>query len=486
MAEGARLGTKVRALRRREDLQQVQLAQRLGISASYLNLIEHNRRPLPAQLLIKLAQLFNLDLQTFAEDDEAQLVGDLLEALGDPMFEAHELVSTDVRELARSHPQISRALITLYQAYRAARDGAASLASQVTQDLDGEHVGLASLPSEQVSDLIQRHNNYFPDLEDAAEMLWKIARLDGQDMYRGLVRYLDQVHGVAVQIIDGEALGPAVRRYDSEKHTLQLSEILAPRSRNFQLAHQIGLLDSSEVLNRLAKDQHLTSEDARALCRVALANYFAGAVLMPYGPFLEASQALRYDIELLGHRFRSSFEQVCHRVTSLRRPGAEGIPFHLVRMDVAGNISKRFTASGFRIARFAGACPRWNEHAAFLTPAMVRVQVSQMPDETTYFCVARTVRDNSGGFHAPHALHAVGIGCDVRFAPDLVYADGIALENPKTSVPIGVACRICERGECEQRAFPRLMEPLRVDENVRGRSFYMDVRGAKRGPPEPR
>ncbi len=481
MAESAKLGGKVRALRRRENLQQVQLAQRLGISASYLNLIEHNRRPLSAQLLIKLAQLFNLDLQAFSEDDEAQLVGDLLEALGDPMFDVHELVSTDVRELANNSPQIARAVITLYQAYRAARDGAASLASQVTNDLDGDNVGLASLPSEQVSDLIQRHGNYFPDLEDAAEMLWKIARLDGQDMYRGLVSYLDQVHGIDVQISDSEALGATVRRYDPDKHTLHLSEILAPRSRNFQLAHQIGLLDSSEVLNRLAKDRHLTTEDARALCRVALANYFAGAVLMPYGPFREATQALRFDIELLGHRFRSSFEQVCHRLTTLRRPGAESIPFHLVRMDVAGNISKRFSASGFRFARFAGACPRWNEHAAFLTPAMVRVQVSQMPDETTFFCVARTVRDNSGGFHAPHALHAVGIGCDVRYAPELVYADGIDLENPKTSVPIGVACRVCERADCEQRAFPRLMEPLRVDENVRGRSFYMDVKTPKPG-----
>lgn len=475
MAQGMKLGGKVRGLRRREDLTQVQLAQRLGISASYLNLIEHNRRPLSAQLLIKLAQLFNFDIQTFAQDDEAQLVGDLLEAFGDPIFDAHSLVSSDVRELASQNPQISKAMLTLYKAYRGARTGAENLVSQVTNDLDGENPQLASLPSEEVSDLIQRHGNYFPDLEDAAGMLWKIARLDSQDMYRGLVSYLDQVHGIEVRITKEETLGQTVRKYDRDDHTLHLSEILAPRTRNFQLAHQIGLLDSSDILNRLAKDPQLSTDDARALCRVALANYFAGAVLMPYDAFKKATGALRYDIELLGHRFRTSFEQVCHRLTTLQRPGAAGIPFHLVRMDVAGNISKRFSASGFRFARFAGACPRWNEHAAFLTPDRVRIQISQMPDETAFFCVARTVRDNSGGFHAHHALHAVGIGCDLRFAGDLVYSEGIDLENAKASVPVGVACRVCERRNCEQRAFPRLMEPLRVDENVRGRSFYMDL-----------
>ena len=480
MRDAPKLGTKVRALRRRENLTQAQLAERLGISASYLNLIEHNRRPLSAQLLIKLAQLFNLDLQTFAQDDEAQLVSDLLEALGDPMFEALELVSTDARELAVQYPQLARAVITLYQAYRTARESAASLVSRVASDLEGAEVVPANLPSEEVSDLIQRQGNYFPDLEDAAEMLWKVARLDGQDMFRGLVAYLDAVHGIEVRIVEPQEIDPLVRRYDPERHVLYLSEVLAPRSRNFQIAHQIGLLDLSEVMNRQARDQALTSDDARALCRVALANYFAGAVLMPYGPLLGAARSLRYDIELLGHRFRTSFEQVCHRLTTLRRPGAEGIPFYMIRMDVAGNISKRFQAAGFRVARFAGACPRWNEHAAFLTPAMVRVQVSQMPDGAVYFSVARTVRDNSGGYHAPHALHAVGIGCELGYAKELVYSDGIDLDNPSTAVPIGVACRVCERGDCEQRAFPRLMEPLRVDENARGRAFYMQVSGRGR------
>ncbi len=470
MKDAPKLGSKIRALRRRENLTQFQLSERLGISPSYLNLIEHNRRPLPAQLLIQLAQLFNLDLAAFATDDDAQVVADLLEAFGDPMFEGFELTSGDVRELAQSSPQVAKAVLQLYQSFRNLRDSATSRALDLTSDLDSEV--RSSLPSEEVSDLIQKHLNYFPDVEDAAAMLWKIARLDANDIYQGLVAYLDSVHGIEVRIQKEQLMQGAVRRFLPKDHVLELSEVLAPRSRNFQLAHQIGLIDCSDIFNRIARDQLLTSDDSRALCRVAMANYFAGAVLMPYATFLEAGVDVRYDIELLGHRFRASFEQVCHRLTSLRRPGAEGVPFHMVRMDIAGNISKRFSASGFRFARFSGACPRWNEHAAFLTPNMVRVQLSRMHDGTMYFSVARTVRDNSGGFHAPHALHAVGIGCEIRYAKALVYSDGIDLERLAGSVPIGVACRVCERNDCEQRAFPRLLQPLKVDENLRGRSFY--------------
>jgi predicted transcriptional regulator/transcriptional regulator with XRE-family HTH domain len=468
MADLPKLGAKIRGLRRRESLTQVQLAERLGISTSYLNLIEHNRRPLSAQLLIKVAQLFNVDIQSFATDDEGQMVSDLMEAFSDPMFEAHQLTSGDVRELAANNPNLARAIITLYQAFRTARDSASAIASQLSEEA-GTSSG--AMPSEEVSDLIQRHKNYFPDLEEAADLFWRVARLDANDMYRGLADYLDSVHGIEVRVEKESAMNGVVRVFDPKVHTITLSETLAPRTRNFQLAHQLALIDHSATLDRIARDQSLTTEESRALCRVALANYFAGAVLMPYQAFLDASRDVRYDIELLGHRFRTSYEQVCHRLTTMSRPGAEGIPFHMVRIDVAGNISKRFSNSGFRFARFSGACPRWNEHAAFLTPGMVRVQISEMPDGTRYFSVARTVRDNTGGYHAPHALHAVGIGCEVRYAKELVYGDGIDLESP--AVPIGIACRVCERPDCDQRAFPPLLAPLKVDENRRNRNFYV-------------
>jgi predicted transcriptional regulator len=253
---------------------------------------------------------------------------------------------------------------------------------------------------------------------------------------------------------------------------LRLSEALGPRSRCFQLAHQVGLLTQGEVLDRLVADQTLTSEASLALCRVALANYFASAVMMPYEPFLAAARAERYDVELLGHRFRASFEQVCHRLTTLQRPGASGIPFHMLRVDIAGNLSKRFSASGIRFARFSGACPRWNVFQAFLTPDRICVQVSRMPDGRTYFCIARTVTKGTGGFRSPKAILAVGLGCDVQYAREMVYADGLDLSDDTAIVPVGVTCRLCERMDCEQRAVPPLEHPLAVDENVRGVSFY--------------
>ena len=477
-AEGPRLGAKVRALRRREGLSQVQLAERLGISPSYLNLIESNRRPLPAGVLIKLAQFFELDLHSFAGDEDARLVSELLEAFSDPLFESHPLNSADVRELATSSPTAARAVLAMYRAYQEARESAESLASRMSEgeELIGG-VGSSRSPSEEVSDLIQARMNHFPDLEEGAERLWRDAKLESDDLYRGLIHHLERVVGVHVRIARwGEQRG-TLRRYDPERKLITLSELLPTRSRSFQLAHQIGLLTQRDAIDRLASDALLTSDDARSLARVALANYFAGALLMPYVPFLQACREERYDLDVIGRRFRMGFEQICHRVTTLRRAGSEGVPFHMIRIDVAGNISKRFSASGIRFARFSGACPRWNVFAAFLTPGMIRIQNSRMPDGVGFFCIARTIQKDSGGYHAQQPVQAIGLGCQVQYARELVYSDGVDLENLGTATPVGVTCRLCERTDCEQRALPSIRQPLRIDENVRGVSLYAPVQG---------
>jgi hypothetical protein len=474
--EAPRLGAKVRALRRRENLSQVQLAERLGISASYLNLIESNRRPLPAALLIRLAQQFGVDLHVFATDEDARLVSDLLELFSDPIFENHGLTSTDVREMATSSPATARAVLALYRAYQASRESTESLASRISQGEEVSGAARSQLPSEEVSDLVQKHLNHFPELEEGAEELWRKARLDNEELYPGLVRYLEKVHGVQVRIARWGAERGIVRRFDVERKILTLSELLPTRSRTFQLAHQIGLLTQRARIDRIADaDPLLTSDESRALARVALANYFAGAVIMPYAPFLQAARDERYDIDVIGRRFRVGFEQVCHRFTTLRRPGAEGIPFHMIRIDVAGNISKRFSASGIRFARFSGACPRWNIFAAFMTPGMIRIQISRMPDGAAYFCIARTIHKDAGGYHAQQPVQAIGLGCQVEHARQMVYSDGVDLDNLATATPVGVTCRMCERTDCEQRAFPSLRHPLQVDENVRGVSLYAPV-----------
>lgn len=471
MAPNLRLGPKVRAFRRRENLTQTELANRLDISPSYLNLIEHNQRPLPAHLLVRVAQIFRVDLNAFADDTHARLSDDLQEMFGDALFEEHPLTTNDMRELA-GNPAAARAVIALYHAYKSSIESTRALASKLYDGRDFLGLDPQHLPSEEVSDVIQENLNYFPELEAAGERIDAEAHFDRADMYKSLVKYLREKHGISVELIP-VSTGGAMRRFDAERRVLALSSVLPPWSRNFQLAHQIGLVEAREdikaIMTRCSKN--LTTPESARLCRVALANYFAAALLMPYDGFLKLAEDVRYDIELLQHHYTASWEQVCHRLTTMRKPGAEGVPFHFVRVDIAGNISKRFSGTGIRFARFSGSCPRWDVHAAFLTPGRIRTQLSKMPDGTAYFCVARTIR-KSFGYASGDALMAVGIGCPVQTSRRLVYADGYDLDNLDAAVPIGTTCRLCERLDCEQRAFPALQHGMTIDENVRGRSFY--------------
>jgi predicted transcriptional regulator len=355
------------------------------------------------------------------------------------------------------------------------------LASQLYDGRAFEGVDPAHLPSEEASDVIQENLNYFPELEAAAEEIARRAPLDRTDMYRSIVAHLRAKHGLEVVLTPVSRDRGLNRRYDPESRTLHLSEILAPWSRQFHVAHQLGLMEAAGVIDTiLARSQkNLNSAESVKLCRIALANYFAGALLMPYDAFYRMAEEVRYDIELLQHHYTASWEQVCHRLTTLRKPGAVGASFHFVRVDIAGNISKRFSGTGIRFARFSGSCPRWDVHAAFLTPGRIRTQLSKMPDGTAYFCVARTIR-KSYGYASGDALMAVGIGCPVKDAKKIVYAEGHDLQNLEAAVPIGTTCRLCERNDCEQRAFPPLQYGMQVDENVRGRSFYAPIGGTER------
>jgi len=476
MAEKPRLGNKVRKLRLRQGLTQVDLAGRLGISASYLNLIEHNQRAVTVPLLLKLGQLFEINLQDFAEGDRAHLLADLTEVFGDALFEGHEVKPADLQDLVATSAVVSRAVVALYRGYRRSQDDANTLAERVSDGGLLSSTEVVHLPAEEITDFLQERMNFFPELEAAAEQLRDGEDLDPGDLHRSLARHLTESLGVEVRVVPAHASKGAVRRYDPETRRLFLSEMISVSSRTFQLAHQIGLLTHREIFDDLMRDATLSTPDSEALCRVALANYFAGAVMMPYEPFLTAARSLRYDIELLEERFEVSFEQVCHRLTNLNSPASRGVPFHLVRVDMAGNISKRFNGSGIRLARYGGACPRWNVHEAFTTPGMIRTQVSRQPDGRTYFCIARSLRKGGGGYHVPASRFTVGLGCEVAHARELVYADGVDLENPMTIVPIGPGCRLCERLDCRQRAFPPIRHHPEVDENVRGLSAYVSAR----------
>jgi predicted transcriptional regulator/DNA-binding XRE family transcriptional regulator len=469
----ARLGAKIRLLRRQEGLSQVQLADALGISPSYLNLIEGNKRPLTAPLLIRLAQQFKLDLKALAPEEDQRLSDDLMEVFGDPLFEHLGLQAQEVRELVQNSPNLARGVFELYRAYQHSQGSLDTLAAKLS-DGQGFDPEATRLPSEEVSDFIQQAMNHFPDLEDAAEALWARETLDADNPYPGLVAVF-RTRGIQLRIHRANEGVGLLRRFDPDRKALSLSELLTQKSRAFQLAHQLALLDHGDLLDQLTTHPLLRTQASRTLARVALANYFASAVIMPYERFLRAAHTERYDIDILSRRFQASFEQVCHRLTTLRRPGAEGVPFHFLRIDIAGNISKSFSASGIRFARFSGACPRWNVHAAFLTPGLIRTQLSEMPDGRKYFCIARTLQKDTGGYRGQHAMQAVGLGCDMGHAKELIYADGLRLDQPP--VPVGVTCRLCERTDCEQRAFPPMQQAFKVEENLRRTSFYARIEG---------
>jgi predicted transcriptional regulator/DNA-binding XRE family transcriptional regulator len=475
MASPQRLGAKVRALRRREGMTQSRLAEQLEISPSYLNLIEHNKRPLPATLLIRLAQLFGLDLQEFAAHDDMLLESDLFEVFGDPLFEPQGITDADVRDLVATHANVAQSVLGLYEAYQGERENAASLRERLAGEALDFSGGRPGMPSEEVSDLLQRNHNYFPELEEAAEDLWRSANLDLNSLSSGLQQVLTERHGVRVRFETARVMGRAVRRYDAEAKVLRISVVAVSLKNHFQLAHMVGILTHADLFAKMSDDERLTTPESRALAKVALANYYAGAVLMPYEPFLEAAREERYDIELLGHRFRVSYEQVCHRLCCMQRPSNSGVPLYLIRIDVAGNISKKFSANSMRFPRFAGLCPKGNVFQALLRQDAIRVQVSRMSESRVYFSIARTVTRGQRGYHATHTVHAIELGCELEYAKELVYSDGIDLEHLEAVVQVGVTCRLCRLATCEQRALPSIYAPLKVDPNVRAEAFYTRV-----------
>lgn len=465
MDEKLFIGPKLKRLRERKGLSQADLARLSDVSPSYLNQIERNQRPLTASVLLRVSRVLDVALEDLATDDEAQLLVELREALADPLFAAdpQPVGNAELRNAIAASPDLGGRFLTLYRRFREMRDA---------RDLGGfpDEPGVRSQgPYEEVRDYFHHMNNYFDGLERAAEALQARENFRLGNMLDDLINYLAHTHGVRTRIDPSSPGGPStLRRYDPDSRTLTISEALPPASQTFQAAYQIALLDQAESIEQLIGEAGFSAEGAPPICRVGLANHFAGALIMPYREFLNSAEACWYDIEQLQRRFGASFEQVTHRLSTLRRPGAQGVPFYFVRVDKAGNISKRQSAPRFHFARFGGACPLWNVHEAFASPRRILIQLASMPDGTTYLCLARTVQKGGGGFTAPKQDFAVGIGCEISYAHRLVYAQGIDLSGAQNAaVPIGPGCRVCERVQCPQRAFPPATRAVSVDDNRR-------------------
>lgn len=473
------LGPQIRKLRRSLGLTQAQMAAGLDISASYLTLIERNQRPLTAQLILRLADTYDLDIRALAPSADGSTLLAMREAAADPLLAGADLGDGELQEMAEMFPRIAAALVRLHEGYRQARDDADALAESAE---GASPSGLENSAVEETREALQAHDNYYDELEAiAADFHTRAkARTDlPQALTTSLVDHLKSAHNVDTVIMPYDVMGGLLRRFDRHRRRLMLSELLAPSGRTFQVAQLVGQLEAGDLVQAMANGPRLTSDSSRGIYRLTLANYLAGAIMLPYDRFHEAAERLRYDVEVLASRFAASFEQVAHRLTTLRRPGDRGVPFFMIRVDRAGNISKRFGGGVFPFARSGGTCPRWRLYEAFRTPGRVVVDAVALPEGQTFITVARTVERPGAGAHVPGQELVVGLGAEEVHASRLVYAEALDL-SPKhretTISPIGVNCRLCPREDCNWRAFPPLLSKLAVDISRRSVTPYRFVR----------
>jgi predicted transcriptional regulator/transcriptional regulator with XRE-family HTH domain len=447
-------GAKLREVRTRLSLTQKAFAAKLGVSLPYLNQMENNNRPVSTGVVLALAQEFGLDVTELSAGETGRIVSDMQEALADPVFTDPPQLA-DLRLTASNAPGLARAFLELHRAYRQSHERLASLDEALGQQGGPTVVS----PWEEVRDFFHYCDNYIDAVDHAAERV-------GLSHPEGAVAAATaRLESLRIVIVDAPN-GP-VRQFDAETRTLTLSARADRETRRFQLLHQLALLTQSDLLNATLDLARFQSPEARAIAQVGLANYFAGAALMPYRQFLQAAAELRHDLEALARRFGASIEQVAHRLSTLQRPGAKGVPFFFVRVDQAGTITKRHSAARLQFARFGGACPLWNVHRAFETPAEFLRQLAETPDGVRYISLARDVSKTAGAWGAPVRRYAIALGCEIAHAGALVYADGLDLSRATAFEPIGISCRICDRPNCHQRSVPPLERRLEVTPDTR-------------------
>lgn len=451
------MGVRLIRLRKERGLSQVVFAKALGISPSYLNQLEHNQRPLTVPLLLRIHEQFGVDVQMFSEQEEARLITEVRDALVESGPEAAS--PDELRALVSNMPGVARAVIELHQRNRAAQERIDALLAAV-----GDRHKLPSFNRlglhEEVRDYFNRRHNHVAELDEAAEALSRRGTFAIGDSAATLARHLTDRHGVRV-VINRPAEGPSDKQhFDAASRTLKLADFLRPGQQAFQMAVQLAYLEMSDLLDQLIHDGGFAPGESSRLARIGLANYFAGALVMPYGAFLNAAEDLHYDVERLASRFGVGFEATCHRLSTLQRPGTPGLPFFFVRVDRAGNVSKRHSAADFHFSRIGGTCPLWIVYEAFSQPDRVLSQIAGMPDGSNYFWIARRVVSGTVGHGVPQKTFAIGLGCDLRHAHRLVYARGYKLTQPDAATRIGLGCKVCERKDCVQRAAPSLVESL--------------------------
>lgn len=460
------IGPQLRQLRRQRRQTQAEMAKALGVSATYVNLLENNQRSLSVQMLMALAETYQVDWRELVKDPGSNTLAELRSVLQDPIFDE----IPDLQELrsAVDHaPRLVEMFLQVYHTHRTTIDKILRLGRErMPNDL------LATSPEAVIHDFFRNHRNHFPRLETAAERLRDEHPCAPDDLYPMLKQRLSERHRVSVAILPVDEMGEALRIYDRESATVYLSEALDHQNRTFQLAHVICLLELGDLLEDLTDGSGISSPGGIARCRVELANYFAAAVLMPYHPILAAAQKTLYDVDRLAAAFGVSFEQVCHRLTTLQRKNAAGVPLFFLRVDKAGNVTKRFNSTTFNLAEFGGACPVWNIHTAFHNPGVILPQFVELPEGERFFTISRTTDRPVFSRDSQDRRLAVALGCEVRFAERIGYASSFNLENDNLFSPIGINCHLCPRQACSQRAHQPLFVDLPISPDRRGNTRY--------------
>ncbi len=469
------MGVRLKRLREQHGMTQIALARSLELSPSYLNQLEQNQRPLTVPVLLKLNAVFGVDVQLFSEDDEARLIAGLRELFSDTA-DSEAVSLAEIRELAANMPAVARTLLKLGHRQRDIQEREEALASRLGLDR-GDRIALKPMPYEEVRDFFYDRHNYIDEIDVCAEQACRDWQLQPGNALHGLEQRLARAHGVRVrhgntgageedtETAQTPRHSETLRHFDATHRILTISPHLTPGQTAFQMATQLAFLEAEEIIDDLTLTTALSTDEARRLARIGLANYFAGALLLPYRRFLAAAERLRYDIELLSRAFGVGFETICHRLSTLQRPDARSVPFFFIRVDRAGNISKRQSATDFHFSRIGGTCPLWNVYEAFGQPGRILTQLAAMPDGRGYLWIARAVSRGYGGYGAPSKTFAVALGCDIRHADRLVYSHGLDLKAPQGFTPIGAGCKVCSRKNCPQRAFPAAGSTLQVDEH---------------------
>jgi len=464
------LGPRLRQLRTQRKLTQADMARALGLSTSYVNLLENNQRSVSVQVLMRISEVYGVDWRDLVTDDSANKLADLRNVLQDPVFAKSRPDLQEMRAALDHSPTLVQSVIDLYDSYRLITERIMTERDAGAFSEDGPII--AATPETVVHDLFRTNRNHFAAIESAAESFYDGETVAPDETYSYLKARLNSRLGIKVRTVAVADLPGTLRYYDQSARELLLSETLDYPNRLFQLTHMIGLLEYAETIDAIISANKIQGQREQARCRVELANYFTAAVLMPYDAFITEARSSRYDLDHLAARFGVSFEQACHRVTTLQREGNTGVPFFFLRIDKAGNVTKRFNATAIHLAEYGGACPRWDIHISFRMPGRILPQFVEMPDGSRYFTINRTVDRPTHGHQSQDHRLAVTLGCSIEHASELVYAGQYQLADPELFTPIGINCRLCPRHACSQRAHQPIHLDLPIDENRRGQTRF--------------